>query len=134
MDALNKTLLSDLCDQLTQAKKAEDDARLARVQIEVAIQDIVGAKAEGSTTMRIPGWRIETIGNQSRRIDAKALHAVLPQLPDDQKAVQFKPTLNLLEYRRLAIDHPEQRALLDRAIVTNQNKTRVLARRIETEE
>ena len=134
MDALNKTLLSDLCDQLTQAKKAEDDARLARVQIEVAIQDIVGAKAEGSTTMRIPGWRIETIGNQSRRIDAKALQAVLPQLPDDQKAVQFKPTLNLLEYRRLAIDYPEQRALLDRAIVTNQNKTRVLARRIETEE
>lgn len=122
--------VDELAARLAAAKKIEDDAKLARLQAELALLDAVEAPHEGARTTRTDSWLIETKGVLSRSVNPDALNEVMSSCGDDMKAVisravVLKPQLRLREYRELGDEFPEARQALDAAVVTKRNKTSV---------
>lgn len=125
-----------LAQKLLDAKRAEDDAKLARVNVELELIDICGQKAEGSLTVATENYRVETKAKIDRKIDQKAFDKLMDDMGDDLKAlvmtaVTLKPSLRLTEYRELADQLPEARTELDRVVTSRQAKTQVSVRSIQ---
>ena len=122
-----------LAEKLIKAKQDEDAAKKERINCELALIDICGAKAEGSMTLNTANYRVETKAVMLRTIDQSAFDQLMSSIGDDLKsmissAVNFKPSLRLTEYRELANQFPEARAELDRVVTSRQGKTQVLVK------
>lgn len=127
--------VDDLAAKLLDAKRIEDDAKLARINAELQLIDICGSKAEGLMTVSTEKFRVETKAVISRTIDKKAFDELMDQVGDDVRsmistAVSWKPSLRLSEYRALRDQYPDARAELDRVITSRQGKTQVSVRGI----
>ena len=101
------------------------------VLLEQQIVEQVGAKSEGSYTKNTKHFKVSTNGNVRRTIDPVMAVAIKDALPPEayENLFTWKPSLRT--YRDLVELHPEQAAVVNKAITSKPGKTSVKVERIE---
>jgi hypothetical protein len=117
--------LESLAEQWREAKRAEDEARDRRVEIESRIIEQTGVKEEGSQTHSAGDWKIKVTGKLNRKLDADAWADVEPSIPEDLRPVSYTPKLETKGLRYLEANEPDVYRMVARAIETKPDKPAV---------
>jgi len=117
--------LESLADQWREAKRAEDEARDRRVEIESHIIEHTGVKEEGSQTHSAGDWKVKVTGKLNRKLDADAWAEIEPSIPEDLRPVSYSPKLETKGLRYLEANEPDVYRMVARAIETKPAKPAV---------
>lgn len=126
-----------LVAELQAAKIAEAKAIERRIDAEMAlIAELGQPKVEGSTSYKIPGYRITVTGVVNRTVDPVMLAQVKAVMPPGlfDQAIRYKPDIILTGLRYLQNNEPEAYGLLAQAITAKPGKTQVKVEPIATDE
>ena len=87
---------------LHEAKRAEDQAREARIAAEQHLVDLVGLKEEGTTTVKTDFYQVSTTGKLNRKLNATA------DMPDGlhHEITRVKHELDVVKLKKLATENP----------------------------
>lgn len=98
---MSNAILETLAKQLLEAKKAETQAKEARVALEEQIIEILGKKEEGTISVKTENYTVKTVGKLTRSVDSEALLEVVDTLPEEvQELFTWKASLSLTAYRK----------------------------------
>ena len=100
-----KTRVDELAQELLNAKKLENDAKLKRLEIEDEIIQLIGEQEEGTITVKGEKYKLQTKGVVSRNIDNSKLKEQLDFLPQEIKnTLVTKYEINTKEFRKIQIN------------------------------
>lgn len=119
-------------ERLLACRDAELAAQAARIAAESDLAHLVPVKPEGSTTTTVDGYKVTTTGVINRSLDEAVLSIVKAELPAAifERAVRYKPALDLTGVRYLQQNEPQHYALLAQAITAKPGKTAVKVERV----
>ena len=117
--------LEKLADEWRKAKRAEDDARKARIAVEESIISHTGCKEEGSQTFEAGEWKVRVTGKLNRTLDRAAWESIAPTIPEAMRPVEYAPKLDTKGLRYLENNEPEVYRRVCEAIVTKPGKPAV---------
>ncbi len=121
----------DLYEQWLHAKSDEDSARKRRIDAESDIVAAHGCKDEGSATHHADGYKITITGKINRTLDRAAWESIAPDIPENLRPVEYKPSLDVKGLRYLKQNEPALYAKAAEAITAKPGKAAV---KIEKEE
>lgn len=113
------------CGVLQAAKQIENAARVARLDAENHVIELMGHKLEGSTTESTDHFKVTTTGKLTRSLDAEAYQAIRSDIPDAITPIDYKPALNLKRLRSLQEANPDIYKLVATCITEKPAKTAV---------
>lgn len=116
---------TDLATDWLLAKRAEDAARDARIQVEADIIDALGCEEEGSKTHDLEGVKVTITGKINRTLDRAAWEGVAPSIPENMRPVEYKPSLDLKGLRYLQDNEPDLYRMVAEAITAKPGKPSV---------
>lgn len=87
--------IDTLALELNEAKKIEEAARLARIEVENRIIAALGVKDEGSQSHKGEQYKITITGKINRTLDVAAWDAVKNHIPEKYWPVKFKPEIDV---------------------------------------
>lgn len=87
--------IDTLALELNEAKKIEEAARLARIEVENRIIAELGVKDEGSQSHKGEQYKITITGKINRTLDIAAWDAVKNHIPEKYWPVKFKPEIDV---------------------------------------
>lgn len=119
------TDLQHLAELWREAKRDEDDAKQARIAIEQQIINVTGCKEEGSQTHKAGDWKITVTGKLNHTLDQAAWESIAPNIPEELRPVEYKPTLDTKGLRYLESNNPDVYQSVCEAIVTKPGKPSV---------
>ena len=119
------TQLDLICQELREAKAAEDAARDKRIACEQSVIELVGLKEEGSTSEKTQFFKVTTTAKLTRALDASAFMAMRDRIPDGVSPVDFVPKLDLKKLRALEQANPGIYQLMTQCITTKPAKPAV---------
>jgi len=131
------TTLSQALHALDNARAAEADASLARLQAEQALLDLVGELPTEGTTRRGDGELVAVIQTGVRRkVDADVLARIAPSIPEaiGKRLLRWKPDLVTSELRYVQNNEPEIYAVLSEAITVTPAKPSIRIETVKQEE
>ena len=117
--------LEKLANEWRNAKRAEDDARKARIAVEESIISHTGCKEEGSQTFEAGEWKVRVTGKLNRTLDRAAWESIAPTIPEAMRPVEYAPKLDTKGLRYLENNEPEVYKRVCEAIVTKPGKPAV---------
>ena len=117
--------LEKLANEWRNAKRAEDDARKARIAVEESIISHTGCKEEGSQTFEAGEWKVRVTGKLNRTLDQAAWESIAPTIPEAMRPVEYAPKLDTKGLRYLENNEPEVYKRVCEAIVTKPGKPAV---------
>lgn len=85
---MQKTL-KQLCADLLDAKKTEQEAAVRRIDIETEIIQLTGLPEEGAKTVDCEGFKIKVDQRINRKIDAKLWSLVVDQIPESLRPISI---------------------------------------------
>ena len=118
-------VLQQLVDRWVDAKRAEAQARDARVGIEEAILEQLPRQDEGTQTVMLDDGRRLTITNKiDRKIDDAAWRAVMDKIPSELRPIThvLEPKLDLKGLRWCMEHRPDLYAVIATAITAKPAK------------
>jgi hypothetical protein len=107
-----------------EAKAKEEKARLARLDAESKIIELVGVKDEGSFSITTDYFKVSTTGKMTRRLDDAAYMAIREDLPLGLDPVVLRPAIDMKAFRQLE-KHPEVMRLFSVCLTTKPAKPSV---------
>jgi len=124
--------LDALAAALIEAKRAESEAKDARVAIEQRILGIVGVKDEGSTTINTDRFKVTTTGRVTRALDPEKVAGLSSALPAPlmNRLFSFPPKLNIKEAKYVELNEPGYWAELSKAITTKPGRPSVAVKEV----
>lgn len=125
MTELHQQTLEKLANEWRNAKRAEDDARKARIAVEESIISHTGCKEEGSQTFEAGEWKVRVTGKLNRTLDQAAWESIAPTIPEAMRPVEYAPKLDTKGLRYLENNEPEVYKRVCEAIVTKPGKPAV---------
>lgn len=117
--------LEKLANEWRNAKRAEDDARKARIAVEESIISHTGCKEEGSQTFEAGEWKVRVTSKLNRTLDQAAWESIAPTIPEAMRPVEYAPKLDTKGLRYLENNEPEVYKRVCEAIVTKPGKPAV---------
>lgn len=118
--AMPITELDKLSFELLHQKSLEDKARKARLEIEKAIDSILGHKEEGTITQETGFYKISTVAGMTRTItDYHTLQSIAPQ------AIRVKSEIDTKAVKAIQSANPELYAQVARCIEAKPRKISV---------
>lgn len=120
-----------LYEEWLSAKAEEDAARQRRIDLESDIVAEHGCKDEGSATHHADGYKITITGRMNRTLDRAAWESIAPDIPENLRPVEYKPSLDVKGLRYLQQNEPALYAKAAEAITAKPGKAAV---KIEKEE
>lgn len=108
-------------------KLQENQAKAARIEAELALIELVGVKAEGSSTHKGDRYKVMTTGTMYRKVDEAALGAVRSKLSPAmfESVFRFKPEVITAGIRYLQANEPQLYAIAAQAITATPGKPAV---------
>ena len=125
MAETHQATLEKLADEWRNAKRAEDDARKARIAVEESIITHTGCKEEGSQTFEAGEWKVRVTGKLNRTLDQAAWESIAPTIPEAMRPVEYAPKLDTKGLRYLENNEPDVYKRVCEAIVTKPGKPAV---------
>lgn len=112
---------------LRDAKRSEEDARIARLVAEEDLITLIGVKAEGTTTVKTEFFKVSTVGKLTRSLDEAAFRAIADDIPAAfrDRLVRWKPELVAAEVRHIEHNEPEIYRVLAQALTVKPAKPAV---------
>lgn len=120
-----KDTLETLAKQWRDVKRAEEEARKARVAVEESILAHTGCKEEGSQTFEAGEWKVRVTGKRNRTLDQAAWESIAPTIPEDMRPVEYAPKLDTKGLRYLENNEPDVYRRVCEAIVAKPAKPAV---------
>ena len=118
--------LEQLVPMFIEAKRAEDEAKKKRVEIEERILAVAPAKEEGSTTTEAAGFKVTTTGKLSYKADdLGALREVCRTWDASLVPIKTAHTLDDTGCKYLRANRPELWAQIARVVTVTPAKTAV---------
>lgn len=120
--------------KLDAAKQIEDDAKLARLNAETRVLDLIGTlPPEGSTKRTAGDYKLTVTTSMRRKVDAKRLAEIAKGIPEaiGARLIRWKPELVTREMRFVQSNEPDIYALLSQAIEATPSKPSLKIERIE---
>lgn len=117
--------LEALAAEWRAAKKAENDARNQRVDIESRIIELTGHKEEGSQTHEAGDWKVSVTGKLNRKLDPAKWAEIEDSIPEDLRPVRYNPSLDTKGLRYLEQNEPDVYKRVAQAIETKPAKPAV---------
>ncbi|NBW51496.1 MAG: hypothetical protein EBR49_15695 [Betaproteobacteria bacterium] len=118
--------LTNLVTELIQAKAAESQANIRRINIEQAIIKITGQKEEGSFTLDLEnGMKLTVTGKLSYAADMSMLTQLCQALSPDMRPLKIETKLDETGCKYLRNNEPETWALIAPAITVKPAKTSI---------
>ena len=119
---------------LTQAKAAEDAAREHRLACENTLIQIVGAKDEGTKSVKTAFYKVSTVGSLTRSLVPEWREALDDDAIDAASfsaVIKMEPKLSVSGLKSVATANPEAYRAICRAIVSKPAKIAVKVDLIE---
>lgn len=118
--------LTNLVNELIEAKKAEAEANARRVSIEQEIISITGQKEEGSQTHELEnGMKLTVTGKLSYSADMSMLTQLCQALSPDMRPLKVETKLDETGCKYLRHNEPETWSLIAPAITVKPAKTSI---------
>jgi hypothetical protein len=114
--------LAKLATDWRESKRAEENARDARLRIEQEILEQTGCKEEGSQTHDAGDWRITVTGKLKRKLNADKWREIEDSIPEALRPVEYKPALDTAGLRCLENNEPDIYRQICQAIETKPAK------------
>jgi hypothetical protein len=114
--------LAKLATDWRESKRAEENARDARLRIEQEILEQTGCKEEGSQTHDAGDWRITVTGKLKRKLNADKWREIEDSIPEALRPVEYKPALDTAGLRYLENNEPDIYRQICQAIETKPAK------------
>lgn len=128
-----KSRVDELAQELLNAKKLENDARLKRLEIEDEIIQLIGEQEEGTITVKGEKYKLQTKGVVSRNIDNSKLKEQLDFLPQEIKnTLVTKYEINTKEFRKIQINKDYMKTM-SYFMTVKRSKTSVTAEMLNVE-
>lgn len=119
------TDLENLANEWRAAKRAEDEARALRVDIESQIIEQTGVREEGSQTVPAGEWKIRVTGKLTRKLDGDTWERIKDSVPEAMRPVSYAPKLDLKGLRYLEDNEPDIYRTVAQAIETKPAKAAI---------
>lgn len=127
--------LDQLAYALEVAKQHEAEARDNRLRAEEALIAAIGLKDEGTNSTKTDWYKVSVTQSLDRQLTpdfAEKLDALDPAL--FCTLIKHKPSLNVTEFKKLAVANPDAYRLVCSAVVTKPAKPSVKVERIEKQQ
>lgn len=119
--------IDSIADAIVGLKAQKQDIQNQIDDLQNQMIEIVGIKEEGSQSFHTDRYKVGTTAGFTRTLDQSEVRRLADVLPEDTYANVFdwKPSLNLRNYRSLKELAPNLATYVDQAITTKPNKPAV---------
>jgi len=122
--------MRDVIERLQEAKRTENAAKQARIEVEYELLDMIAPDdipSEGSKTISGDGYKITLTQRVSRKLDEKAYALIVDSIPEEIRPVEVVETFQIDDRgcRWLAQNEPGYWRTLSNAITEKPMKIAV---------
>lgn len=124
----NKTTIDPLCQQWRDAKRAEDQAKKTRTDIEQQlIEALAFNKPEGSQTLKTETFKVTLTGKLNRKLDTNKWELIKASIPPNLNPVEESISYKVIDkgIRYLEANEPETFKQIAPCLTTTPAKTAV---------
>ena len=122
--------MDDLFHKLFLAKRKEERARKARVEIESSIVEKLGCKEDGSETHTGEKYKVTITGKITRKLDLNEWERVKELIPETHWPVEYRPSLVTKGVKFLKEKEPEMYQKLAEALTSKPAKPSLIIKEV----